>query len=370
MQTFCFPFLAILWQVLTRRDQLKLKEKKAQEKKSKEELKAKKEADKAALKAAKQAEKEAKKAAKEAEKEAKKAEKKGGRAKKAAVPTEDAVATDKTQDENGDNVVAPPEPKKASRKRQVAAVEPSESKPAVEPKPKRAAKAKAKVKAQAKPKANAKKETKENENQDIEEMVTPKKRLFQEEGAEASDDRIDPKTGKVAKLSEIFDDDIPKRAAKAARAKSQEETGASAPAAKAKAKAGKGKRKTPELSPFAKKENKRRKKAELETKQESPVEDLNVQGIMLQHIKHCRDLTVTGLKEYLYSKVTKKYNKSYLNAYIPKQACGVKAKLEDWKVPSEIFYFGRCGTAPDFNAACVIAYVSASLMVPWLHFFW
>jgi len=218
---------------------------------------------------------------------------------------------------------------------------------------------------------------------------TPKKKLFEsdeengdEGGHDSPHERLDSKTGKVKPLGMIFEQDKPSEwiatrprrkkaektvqtsAASAAAASSNEAGGK---AAKAK---GKGtKRSKQELSPFAKKENKRRKQAELATMQESPQEDLQVQGVFLQYMKQCKDLTYDGLKEYLYKNLPHQFNHGKLNPYFSRPACGVQVDLKTGKPGklTEIVYFGRCGTANSFNASVVTAYVSGHLMAFWLN---
>ena len=408
-------------QVLTRRDQLKMKE---ERQKSKKEEQDRKKQEKAAKALAKKVEAEEKKKAKQEQKEAAKAAIKSGktteptrktRKRKAAAPEE--VEEECPEGEKGEAEVEECEKKPRKKRKTQKKVEVEEghgSEDQVEePKPKRkAAKSraskpsepKAKVKVEKTDKAAAaaaKQEPHDGDDLDDAEPATPKKKinkcLFQsEDEGDQGDDQwydemqekkkmgIEKKTGDVKPLQEIFDNDIPKRlvasrAKKAEKAQAAEHAGPSGrslvePAetekpkrkrtakGKSKAKAGKKEDKQ-ELSPFTKKQIRARKKKETESMQASPEEDKQVQGVILQHMKNCREMTLEALKEYLYGKVTKKFPKSYLNPYITRGSCGVKVKLPGWKAPHEIFYFGKSGTALTFNDAAVISYVSASLMV-------
>ena len=293
------------------------------------------------------------------------------------------------------------------RARSKSKVEPKDPKPKKAPKNadgKSAAKAKAKSSSskskpgrKAKALSDANTNVEQNSHEEDESVAgetdtaTPKKKLFQsdeetgdEGGHDSPHERLDSKTGEVKPLAAIFEQDKPSEwiatrpGKKKVEKKTKQASAASAAAAAssneaggkpAKAKAKSTKRSKQELSPFAKKENKRRKKAELATMQESPQEDLQVQGIFLQYMKQCKDLTYDGLKEYLYKNLPHQFNHGKLNPYFSRPACGVQVDLKTGKPGklTEIVYFGRCGTANSFNAMVVTAYVSGHLMAFWLN---
>ncbi|CAK9093029.1 unnamed protein product [Durusdinium trenchii] len=353
-------------EVLTRRDQLKLKEAKKKEQEAKQ---AEKKAEKEKQQAEKKAAAEAKKAAKKAEQDAKKLEKAAkakpkGKAKAAKGLADDAPEKPAEMPEEpakvagaadgpGGNDGQPPQKRRRLKQSEVAEPELKaqvEAKAKAEPKPK----GKSKAKAKGAPRAKGK-----EPHEDDDEVATPKRKLFQSDGEGEEkvkpDDEESIEAKKAALLQQMFEDDKPSRWRKSHPQKPSRAAAKSG--ASAEVTHGKGKKK-PELSPFAKKEVRRRKKAELQTMQSSPQEDAQVQGILMQHAKVCQDMPFDALKKYLYGKVQKKFTKSYLNPYLQKQACGVKVKLEGWKAFSEIFYFGRCGTAPSFNAGCVAAYAA------------
>ena len=392
-----------LLQVLTRQAQLKMKQDKVKEKKEKAEEKkvaaqTKKEAaeakkkEAAEKKLAKQAAKEAAKAAKEKEKQEKKSKAKANSSKRPA----DAVEQEPEESEHPEPQQEAEKPKRLRKAKVTTQAEEAEDveekddevEAEIEPQAKKKAKKDAAAKAEPKgPKAKAKSKAKGGKSDQVvdtdPEPTTPRKKLFtsddEEEHQENQHLRQDGKGG-VKPLEQIFNEDIPKRLAAAAAASRDEENGkgnppgeSSKPSAKRKA-AAKGapkatakgkasKTKKTELSPFAKKQQQRRKKVETESMQVAPEVDMRIQGIIIQHCKATMDLTVDGLKEYLYSKVQKKFTKSFLNPYIMRGTCGIKVKLQDWDVHSEIFHFKRPGTTPAFNGAATVSYVAASLMV-------
>lgn len=389
--------IGICLQVLTRRDQLKLKEEKVKAKKEEQEAK---EAAKLEKKEAQQAKKAAKKAEQEAKKQAKaeakaKAKAKGKKASADAEAKSGEVEVEEEQNED-------PAPKRRRLKQCSADGEGGEGQAKAEaskgeeegPKPK--AKAKAKQAAQAKPKpkpkakgkakatpkrkSRARKQqgsksdeeiAKENEGEMEEELEEPeddnvRRKLFHgaADGDESPHLRIDPKSksGNVKPLQQLFEEDVPARL-NASRPRKEPADVA------AEEEGGAKRRKKQALSPFAKKEQGRRKKKEKECMEATVELDPLVQGVFLQHMKFCRNLSFEALKDYLYEKLPKKHGNFQLNPYMNRPACGVFTKLPEWKAKKEIVYFGKCGTALNKNAACVVSYVSGALMVPWLNGF-
>eukprot|EP00435_Cladocopium_sp_Y103_P011539 s1191_g3.t1 len=258
-------------------------------------------------------------------------------------------------------------PEKTSKRRSKA--KDAEPKKKSEPKkqPKRKAKAKAKSKA-------------ESEHEDDEESITtPKKRLFDDEegdgeemheAGESKEDRIaDVKTGEVKKLADIFNEDAPRqwkrsrvqKKQKAATSVSTLPAASSAapaqdesPCTKKPAAKGRCRKKEAELSPFAKNEAKRRKKAtgrrEREIMQGGPEVDEQVQGICIQHMKSVQGLTYDEMVDYLNNSIQRNFVNFKLDPYKSRSACGLQTSLVlKEKKKTEIAYFGRSGTAPGWN---------------------
>ena len=409
--------MAIPLQVpLTRRDQLRLKESKQAEKQAKKNKKnsaAEPDDEHVQKKPRKQRkpktenQPEYQQEESEEPQESKPSSKRAAKRKVASEPTADhemAVA---------DVAEAVPVPKRRARSKSKA--EPKDPKPKAAPKnaegkPGARAKAKsssAKAKALAKPSINEDVEKcdeqsfgeeKEDDGVPCETDTTPpkkiKKKLYEsdeengdEGGGDSPHERLDSKTGEVKPLATIFEQDKPSewiatrprkgkkekqektKQVSAASAAASNEAGGKAAKAKRKAKGTKTKKSQEDLSPFAKKEKNRRKKAELAAMQEGPQEDLQVQGIFLQYMKQCKDLTYDQLKEYLYKNLPHQFNHGKLNPYFSRPACGVQVDLQTGKPGklTEIVYFGRCGTASLFNTKVVVAYASGHLMAFWLH---
>ena len=373
--------------MLTRRDQLKLKEEKKNHKKEEQEKKK--------LEKQEQAEK------KRAEAEQKKSEKATAKAKaKAKSPPEQKDAdglpekpkrkrrnsketeVDETkkdddggeQDERKKQDVQP----KAKAKRSRTKKEPI---PETEAIPEKEA-PKAKAKTAPKRKAKAKSAPKTAQAQLPEDgegtsPTTPKRRLFQSDDEEDGDaqGRVDPKTGKP--LSEIVEDFMPELWEKTRPKKEQEKKDIPEeplPKRRRRAKTTEkteksGKDGKPTLSPFAKKEVKRRKKADEAFMKSEIQEDETMQGICTQHFKKVKGLDYEGLKSYLTQNVENKIKGYYINAYWGKPAAGVKCLLlgdGTLKKAPEIAYFGRYGTASCWNINMTSTYISASLLVSWL----
>ena len=399
--------------MLTRRDQLKLKEAKQAEKQAKKKTKAA-EPDEGGDREPEHVQKKPRRQRKpkvdenqpeenKEPQESKPPSKSVSRRKAAPKPAAEPVAVADVPEAMPDEAV----PGKR-RARSKSKAEPKDPKPKKAPKNadgKSAAKAKAKSSAaksktgrKAKALADANINVEQNSHEEDEivageiDTATPKKKLFQsdeetgdEGGHDSPHERLDSKTGEVKPLAAIFEQDKPsewiatrprkKKVEKKTKQASAASTAGAAASSNeaggkpAKAKAKSTKRSKQELSPFAKKENKRRKQAELATMQESPQEDLQVQGIFLQYMKQCKDLTYDGLKEYLYKNLPHQFNHGKLNPYFSRPACGVQVDLKTGKPGklTEIVYFGRCGTANSFNAIVVTAYVSGHLMAFWLN---
>ena len=388
-------------QVLTRRDQLKLKEEKKYQKKQAK-AKAKAPAEKPAKKAKAQPKRKVEPPADseedpKEEPKPKRAPKRTAKPKpevepeETEEPEEDRGDVDQGEQADDEGVAETVKPKRKARAKSQPkkAAEPKAkvaTKKAKEPKAKAAPKAKAKAKARAKAGQSAEDKIEdqnhEGETAESEEIKTPKKRLFQgseDEGEESPHLRRDSKdNNKVKPISEIFEKDKVNEW-KATRPKKAERTHQPLrPAAEEKeekeSKEKTSKRKKPALShsPFAAKENKRRKKRETEAMQHTPVEDHQMQAIFTQRLKNCDGLNPTSLKEYLYKNLDHKFKHGRLNPYFGRPACGVQYALDPEAAPklSEIVYFGRCGTAKDYNSEAAVCFVQGSLLVPWLNASW
>ena len=392
------------WQVLTRKQQLAMKEAKQREKKEKQELEKKKKEE------AKKAKEEAK-LAKQQEKERKAAEKTKAKAK-ARKGSEMETKEDKVEGEEGAKPMAkkrakktaedaecaedpgdtgdePKESQAVAKKKEKASTESAVEEPAASKRTRKAsvveetgaAEPKRKVE---KKKADAKAAAKQPEKLEEEEViVTPRKALFQ---SSASEDEEDTK--------ELGDQcskhDAPKLAMAKAKAKAKAKATAAKAKAKGKAKAksqaagaskdedaddeaeekeeeekpkGRGKKaKASVLSPFAKKEVKRRKKMDELFMKEKAVEDITIQGVLLQHMKNVEALTEEkAVKEYLVGKVKDKDVNKYfkLNEYWKRPAIGITHV----ELGKDIAYFGKAGTCPEgWNINIALVYGAAVLM--------
>jgi hypothetical protein len=389
------------WQVLTRRHQLAMKEEKQRKRKqAEEEKKATKEKTCEPEKKPKRRVKDKKEqtgkdnAEKEVEEtDAVKAEKPRRRLKQ--MKTTDCLPEDfgeQPEPEEVPEVPAAPKPKPASKAKSSA---------------KAKAKSQAKAKTEPKRKAAAKKvekvETPENGSNGLDSdedpaVATPKKELFQSEEEssngdqddQAPDHHVDPKPSKAKRLQKALESCVPDahRASKRQRAKpavalrasgasledEAEEPVVAKNPRKRKSKS-KGKQspssKAP-LSPFAKKEVKRRKQKEDAVMKSAACEDKQIQAVILQHMKNVEDLTEEGaVKSHLMSCLKDKdLNKEFrLNEYWKRPAIGVKVmSLGDGSVKNapEVAYFGRSciGACPSqWNLELTVLYASASLMV-------
>ena len=378
MVTIPLGFVSSTWQVLTRRAQLAMKEDKQKKRKLAE---------------------EEKKAVKEAEPKSKRRR-----------------SAKQEKEEQPEPEVEEKEPEVAKPRRRLRQMKTSacipEDPPAEEPKPKAASRKPAKAKGEAKPKTepkkkkNAKKtvaktpekvDTEAAESDDQHSVATPQKELFQSDDDgedEGPHDRFDEKPGKVATLQKALDKCLPEghMTAKRQRKGSAPATASGAsmedvekiekkPKRRAKKKVTKP-TSPGDLSPFAKKEVKRResqrKKAEDSVMKNAAREDLQIQGVILQHMKNVEKITgEDAVKKYLVDSLKDKtLNKEYrLNEYWKRPAIGVKAiGLGDGSLKNapEVAYFGKScvGACPsDAKLELTVMYVAASLMVFRLHIF-
>ena len=234
-------------------------------------------------------------------------------------------------------------------------------------------------------------------------MVTPRKTLFQSDDSDDGEQEFkgpalpaeppsphmriaDTKTGEVKPLTQIFEEDKPKRHAKSSVEKKSGAASSSFEAAdasvggdavsskpKGKGRAGKAKA-TPKrknakntLSPFAKKEHQKRQRKQKEVMRTSPTEDKVVQDMMIHHAKKCKDMSFEDMKIYLRG-TEHKWKHFRLNPYFGRQACGVKTNLVkgDGKSTTEVSYYGKIGTAKNANQGMAVCFTSACLMVSWL----
>ena len=368
--------------ILTRRDQLRLKQAKDDEKKE--------------AKAAKKAAKEAKELHQDKKGEADGKTKKPGRKRKTEATDHDDHAEGDTADSEKPKKQAK-RLRKAEEKQDDHVCEPEDADMVPEPKAKAKAKAtakrgakskaenvekvgEAKAKAASKRKAKAKPVPKDEEPQkdDAEEdsesemsVATPKKNLFQESDGESSEesahDRLVKKTGELKPLDQIFEDDLPSqwKRSKAAGA----EPAASSAADPAKPKGAARKQPKAALSPLAKKMAKKRKKAVEDTMREQLSEDKSLQAILNQHLKAVSGKTFDEVKQYLLKQGPKDCGKFVLDPYWGRTACGVKSKElgnGGKKTMSLVAYFASFGTAPDWNTSMSLVYLSAWLMATWL----
>ena len=290
------------------------------------------------------------------------------------------------------------------------------SKAARKPKSKAKAKAKSQAKAKTEPKkrkAAAKKVEKpqsdledcSNDSAEESAMATPKKELFQSEDEGSNGDQdgpapdhpVHPKPGKKAAcVQKALESCVPDayKASKRQRAKPAVAPRASGPSLeneaeepvapkkprkrKSNSKAKQGPSSKVPLSPFAKKEVKRRKQKEDAVMKSPACEDKQIQAVILQYLKNVEDLTEEDeVKSHLMSSLKdKELNKDFrLNEYWKRPAIGVKVMaLGDGSVKNapEVAYFGRSciGTCPkQWKFELTVLYTVASLMVLRLHCF-
>ena len=129
-----------------------------------------------------------------------------------------------------------------------------------------------------------------------------------------------------------------------------------------KVKSLKGKKKM-ELSPFAKKEAKKRKKADDIYMREAATEDKQIQGILLECMKRVELMEEEkDVKAYLTKNIKDhEVNKKFaLTEYWKRPAVSVTCKASG----KAVAYFGRVGTCPPgWNINIALVYAAASLMV-------
>ena len=219
---------------------------------------------------------------------------------------------------------------------------------------------------------------------------------------------IDPKTGKVTTVRELlnvyhpdlFEDEpqiaskglgtktieppepeIEKPQAKAkAKAKAKGKAKAKAspkPKPKAKAKASPKKKKTEISSPSIKKEQNRRKKntekKDANMYQCESAEDMSdpvMQGVLREHIKNLRTFSRPNIRDYLYKTLPNKFKSGAVVAYWtrPTPSCGVTIYKDQSNPTATKQHFGYFSfkIAKDWNTNMGVAYVCAHLMASWL----
>ena len=250
----------------------------------------------------------------------------------------------------------------------------------VEPKSKAKSKAKAASKAASKanPKAKSKKVLKEDEKSDgeSEEMVTPKRRLFQEDSSEENEEREpfltklpDPKTGLEQQEAPSESEEAAAVPKKRAKAKAQPKQKAKA---KAKAKSKVAEKRSPNTkvtSPSIKKEQKRRKKATEDYQCESAedMKDQLMQELFRSHLKQTHCLNIKDLKAYLQTHMPNSNKHGCKVAYWSRATASVGVSVYmDLENPSQSK--AHCGyfsfkLAKEWSSNICCAYVAAHLMV-------
>jgi hypothetical protein len=221
--------------------------------------------------------------------------------------------------------------------------------------------------------------------EDEEHVPTPKKMLFVSDDDGDHDDfhptsmELDGKPRKARRVKKALDACMPEAHMAAKRQRSQSAlktvTGGSSgdkPEAAPKRRTQKPRVSKVDLSPFAKKEKSRRKKAEEGIMKSPATEDLQMQAIMLQHMRNVEGMKdESEVKEYLISKLKDgELNQKFrLNEYWKRPAVGVKPLcLGDGTIGKapEVAYFGKAGTCSGgWNVNCALVYAAASLMVSW-----
>ncbi|CAL1126695.1 unnamed protein product, partial [Cladocopium goreaui] len=375
--------------VLTRRDQLKMKQAKADEKKKaqdakKEEKKSKEDPGDEAEKPKKQA--RGRKRTPAEPSDAGRAEPKAKGRRRTQPKDEGKEEEVENAEENQENFEIEAEtetkptsrPKRAPRAKRADPAE-EEKKPMAKVAPKRKAKSAPKraPKAKSGPKKTSKAAEAEAEESSKDEIdaKTPRKELFQSD-EESSDeasahDRVDKKSGKVKPLSSIFEEDAPEqwRRSRASNDGPSASSAAAPPPAPAVKPKGKGRGRKAAMSPMAKKLAKKRKQAMDDVMHEQLKEDAQLQGIFCQHLKAIGSLTYDSLKEYLVTHAPKDCNKFLLDPYWGRTACGVKSKElggDNKRSMPLVSYFASFGTASTWNVNMTLTYLSAWLMAQWM----
>ena len=262
-------------------------------------------------------------------------------------------------------------------------------KPETKAVPKKRSKRKSNVEEEEDP-ATPRYEHASDQSEDEEHVATPKKQLFVSDDDDDHDDfypkamELDGKPRKAQRVRKALEACVPdahmaaKRqrtqpALKTVTAGSADDKTEAEPKSKA-AKKSKGPR--VDLSPFAKKEKARRKKADEAIMMSQATEDVQMQAIMLQHMKNVEGMeNSSDVKDYLISKLKDgELNQKFrLNEYWKRPAVGVKPLcLGDGMISKspEVAYFGKVGTCSGgWNVNCALVYTAASLMVSW-HMSW
>ena len=214
----------------------------------------------------------------------------------------------------------------------------------------------------------------EESNDDDDMMKTPKKTLFHsDDDCDDGESVWEPSRKKKpagkhdTKQKKIKNKEVQKEASGASKEQESEEDAEEKSKTKKSGK-GKAKVKSPkgkkgELSPFAKKEAmKRKKKADIYMR-EGAVEDLQIQGILLECMKRVELITEEkDVKTYLTKNMKdQEVNKKFaLNEYWTRPAVGVTCK----EIGKAVAYFGKVGTCPSgWNINIALVYAGASLMV-------
>ena len=288
--------------MLTRRDQLKLKEEKVKSKQAEQEAKKAAKEEAALLRKQEQEKKKAAKKAEKAEKTAKNKPKKT-KGKKAPEPVMESekdteMEVEDQEEPSDDNAEELPKPKAKAKAKAKGKAAAKKAEPKNEPKKPRRKRMPKITAAEADEEPEGGKNDDDDDDQEPHDGVeTPKKALFQsDDDGEGPDDfsggpaphpRVDCRTGQVKPLEEIFNGDIPSRLSKACK-KKEPKVKADASAASAvdpKPKKGTKRRAQVEISPSMKKEIRRRKKKEAEVMTHAPTEDVQIQGIFLHHLR-------------------------------------------------------------------------------------
>lgn len=158
-----------------------------------------------------------------------------------------------------------------------------------------------------------------------------------------------------------------------AKGKAQAKTKASP---KQKAKKGDNK-KTEITSPSIKKEKARRKKNDekkqanaYQTESAEDMDDPVMRAVISEHVKTVKTYSVSTLKEYLFAALPNKFKSGAVVAYWTRAtpSCGVSMHKDQSKPTSSKQHIGYFSfkIAKDWNTNMATAYVCAHLMAPWL----
>lgn len=130
-------------------------------------------------------------------------------------------------------------------------------------------------------------------------------------------------------------------------------------------------------SPSIKKEKARRKKntekkdaTAYQTESAEDMDDPVMKGVISEHVKQVRTFSVSTVKEYLYSALPNKFASGAVVAYWTRAtpSCGVSMVKDPSKPTSQKQHIGYFSfkAAKDWNTNMAAAYVCAHLMVSWL----